>query len=159
MVRFWRVGLALCPTSHPRLKWPLVRMRHRGGNVLRDQAFYERLRASPLNPMESGLIIFHGPSREISDKEVTVRMPVFLEHDASCGLTRISDALTSYIRCSFGPKRLKIQRLQTRNRPSCNRPPKIEFDSYIRCSLAPKYSYIGCSYFVHQMRFSAYHLD
>jgi hypothetical protein len=29
-------------------------MRHRGGNVLRDQAFYERLRASPLNPMESG---------------------------------------------------------------------------------------------------------
>src|SRR5215510_7384537 len=53
MVRFWRVGLALCPTSHPRLKWPLVRMRHRGGNVLRDQAFYERLRASPLNPMES----------------------------------------------------------------------------------------------------------
>src|SRR5439155_11806264 len=25
------------------------------GNVLRDQAFYERLRASPLNPMESGL--------------------------------------------------------------------------------------------------------
>ena len=36
------------------VKWPLVRMRHRGGNVLRDQAFYERLRASPLNPMESG---------------------------------------------------------------------------------------------------------
>src|SRR5215471_9379961 len=56
MVRFWRVGLALCSTSHPRLKWPLVRMRHRGGNVLRDQAFYERLRASPLNPMESGTI-------------------------------------------------------------------------------------------------------
>ena len=35
------------------VKWPLVRMRHRGGNVLRDQAFYERLRASPLNPVES----------------------------------------------------------------------------------------------------------
>ena len=29
-------------------------MRHRGGNVLKDHAFYERLRASPLNPMESG---------------------------------------------------------------------------------------------------------
>jgi probable F420-dependent oxidoreductase len=29
-------------------------MRHRGGNVLRDQAFYERLRALPLNPVESG---------------------------------------------------------------------------------------------------------
>src|SRR5215468_7694361 len=54
MVRLWRGGFALCPTSPPRLQWPLVRMRHRGGNVLRDQAFYERLRASPLNPMESG---------------------------------------------------------------------------------------------------------
>src|SRR5262245_4380326 len=54
MVRFWRVGLAFCPTAHPRLQWPWVRMRHRGGNVLRDQAFSERLRASPLNPMESG---------------------------------------------------------------------------------------------------------
>src|SRR5215470_16490228 len=54
MVRFWRVGLALCSTSHPRLRWPLVRMKHRGGNVLKDQAFYESLRASPLNPVESG---------------------------------------------------------------------------------------------------------
>src|SRR5262249_41715533 len=97
------------------------------------------------------LIIFHGPGREISDKEVGVRMPGFLEHNASCGLTRTSDALTSYIRCSFGPKRLKIQRPQTRNRASCNQSPTIELDSYIRCSLTPKYSYIGCSYFVHQM--------
>ena len=32
-------------------------MRHRVGNVLKDQTFYERLRASPLNPMESA--VFH----------------------------------------------------------------------------------------------------
>ena len=94
-----------------------------------------------------------------SSDKVAIRMPVFLEHDASCGLTRTSDALTSYIRCSFSPKRLKIQRLQTRNSPSRNRSPKMEFNSYIRCSLAPKDSYIRCSHFVHQMQFSLYSVD
>ena len=35
-------------------RWPLVRMRHPEDNVLKDQAYYKRLGASPLNPMESG---------------------------------------------------------------------------------------------------------
>ena len=33
-------------------RWLLVRMRHREGNVLKDQAYCERIGASPLNPME-----------------------------------------------------------------------------------------------------------
>jgi hypothetical protein len=30
-------------------RWLLVRMRHREGNVLKDQAYYERIKAPPLN--------------------------------------------------------------------------------------------------------------
>ncbi len=33
-------------------RWPLVRMRHREGNVLKDQAYGERLGVSPLNSGE-----------------------------------------------------------------------------------------------------------
>ena len=48
----WRFG-GLSHVSSP-LRWGLVRMRHREGNMLKDQAFYERLRASPLNQVECG---------------------------------------------------------------------------------------------------------
>jgi len=34
------------------LRWPLVRMRHHVGNVLKDQAYCERIEASPLNSVE-----------------------------------------------------------------------------------------------------------
>ena len=44
---------ALSHVSSP-CRWPLVRMRHREGNVLKYQAYCVRLGASPLNPMECG---------------------------------------------------------------------------------------------------------
>src|SRR4029450_10118359 len=51
MVRFWRGALAGCSISHPLLRWPLVRMRHRVGNVLQGQGYCESIRASPHNPL------------------------------------------------------------------------------------------------------------
>jgi len=33
-------------------RWLSVRMSHREGNVLKDQAYYETIGASPLNPVE-----------------------------------------------------------------------------------------------------------
>src|SRR4030095_12358064 len=55
MVRFWRGALAGCSISHPLLRWPLVRMRHRVGNVLQGQGYCESIRASPHNPLECDL--------------------------------------------------------------------------------------------------------
>src|SRR5215470_17817973 len=52
MVRFWRGALAGCSISHPLLRWPLVRMRYRVGNVLQDQGYCESIGASPHNPLE-----------------------------------------------------------------------------------------------------------
>src|SRR4030095_12246029 len=57
MVRFWRGALAGCSISHPLLRWPLVRMRHRVGNVLQGQGYCESIRASPHNPLECGSIL------------------------------------------------------------------------------------------------------
>jgi hypothetical protein len=51
-VSAYRFG-SLSHVSSP-CRWPLVRMRHREGNVLKDQAYDERLGASPLNPVECG---------------------------------------------------------------------------------------------------------
>ena len=51
-----RGALAVCPMSHPQLSWPLVQLRHRAGNILKDQGYWESIRASPRNPMECGLI-------------------------------------------------------------------------------------------------------
>jgi hypothetical protein len=48
----YRFG-SLAHVSSP-CRWPLVRMRHREGNVLKDQAYGERLGASPLNLVECG---------------------------------------------------------------------------------------------------------
>src|SRR5437870_11783336 len=49
------MALAACPMSHPLLRWPLVRREHREGNILKDQAYCERIGASPLNPLECEL--------------------------------------------------------------------------------------------------------
>src|SRR5713226_3341032 len=54
MVRFPRGVLAVCPMSHPLWRWPLVRMRHRVGNVLKDQDYCESIGASPRNSVECG---------------------------------------------------------------------------------------------------------
>src|SRR6266446_245105 len=61
MVRLWRVGIAVCPMCHPLCRWPLARMRHREGNVLKDQAYCERLGASPLNSGECGIRVSSSP--------------------------------------------------------------------------------------------------
>src|SRR5262245_5449953 len=55
MVRFPRGVLAVCPMSHPLWRWPLVRMRHRVGNVLKDQDYCESIGASPRNSVECEL--------------------------------------------------------------------------------------------------------
>src|SRR5215471_11103745 len=54
MVRFSRVGLAVCLMGHPLWRWPLAWMSHREGNILKDQAYGERMGVSPRNSMECG---------------------------------------------------------------------------------------------------------
>src|SRR6266568_4349749 len=64
MVRFSRGALAVCPMSHPLLRWPLAPMRHREGNVLKDQASCEKFRASPLNRVECEILdLLHATPR------------------------------------------------------------------------------------------------
>jgi hypothetical protein len=38
--------------SHPLLRWQLVRMRHRVGNILQNQGYCESIGASPHNSLE-----------------------------------------------------------------------------------------------------------
>ena len=38
-------------------RWLSVKMRHRDGNALKDQAYGERIGASPLNPMECEIFL------------------------------------------------------------------------------------------------------
>ena len=56
MVRFSRGALAVCPMSHPLIRWPLAPMRHREGNVLKDQTSCQKFRALPLNRVECGAV-------------------------------------------------------------------------------------------------------
>jgi hypothetical protein len=50
----WCFG-GLCHVSSP-LGWWLIRMRHGESNILKDQAYWKRLRVLPLNPMECGIL-------------------------------------------------------------------------------------------------------
>src|SRR5215813_168357 len=52
MVRFSRVGLAVCLMSYPLWRWPLAWRSHREGNMLKDQAYGERMGVSPRNSGE-----------------------------------------------------------------------------------------------------------
>ena len=58
----------LCHVSSP-YRWPLMRMRHRGGNVLKDQVYCERIATSPLNSVECGRFNY-GDSQLWSGREV-----------------------------------------------------------------------------------------
>src|SRR5262245_27877760 len=60
MVRFSRVGVAVCLMGHPLWRWPLARMSHREGNILKDQAYGEKMGVSPRNPGECGFAVFAG---------------------------------------------------------------------------------------------------
>jgi hypothetical protein len=92
--------------------------------------------------LHARLIVLEGPGGEISDEEIKVGMALFLEHGPSCGLTRISDALDSYIRDSFGCNSLQHRASPTRNRRFRNQDRNMGVDSYIRGSLRSKDSYI-----------------
>src|SRR5215510_4889911 len=54
MVRFSRVGLAVCLMGYPLWRWPLAWRSHREGNILKDQAYGERMGVSPRNSGECG---------------------------------------------------------------------------------------------------------
>src|SRR5262249_22164640 len=58
MVRFSRVGLAVCLMGYPLWRWPLAWRSHREGNILKDQAYGERMGVSPRNSGECAFFFF-----------------------------------------------------------------------------------------------------
>src|SRR5262245_12174948 len=54
MVRFARVGVAVCLLGYPLWRWPLAWRSHREENMLKDQAYGERMGVSPRNSGECG---------------------------------------------------------------------------------------------------------
>jgi hypothetical protein len=79
------------PKSHPLLRWPMVRMRHRADNVLKHQGDCERLSVRQLNQVEyenrgcadcATPIFRAGPTRlELATSGVTGRRSNQLNYD------------------------------------------------------------------------------